>query len=377
MPVRVNKEELGFLDYFSDLEDPRIERCRLHPVPEILLLTLCGVISGCEGWDDLEHFGKAKLEYLRTHLEYKNGIPSDDTLRRFFRALDPKAFQERFILWVNSLQLGLSGKVIALDGKTSRRSFDGAQGAIHMVSAFASEAGMVLGQTKVNEKSNEIKAIPELLEWLEIRGAIITIDAMGCQKVIAEKIIERGGDYILALKGNQSSLHEEVEEFFQKNSSDKFLGESFCETSNKGHGRIEKRSCSVSESIEWLKERHSEWKGIKSIIRIESRRNVKGKESLELRYYISSLEGNASKILSSIRQHWGIENSLHWVLDMSFGEDQSRIRKDHAPTNLAVIRHCAINMIRKAKTKRQTIKGLRKQAGWKNTVLENILSQHL
>lgn len=372
------KANQGFLDFFSDLEDPRVERCKLHPLGEILLLTVCGVIAGCEGWDDLEDFGESKLEFLRQYLPYEHGIPSGDTLRRFFRAIDPKEFQSRFIEWVKSLQESvLPGRVIAFDGKTSRHSFDGEKAALHLVSAFASEARLVLGQQKVSEKSNEITAIPELLKWLDVRGAIVTIDAMGCQKHIAEQIVNQGGDYVLGLKGNQGNLHDDVKIFFESEIKLKGIEQRLYEALDKGHGRIEKRVCIATDNIDWLKERHSGWSTLKSIICIKSERKVGQETTSENRYYVSSLSAEPEKLLHAIRQHWGIENSLHWVLDMSFGDDQSRIRKDHAPNNLAVIRHCALNMIQQIKTKRQTIKRLRKMAGWDDSVLKSILDQHL
>ena len=367
---------MDFLDIFGQLDDPRIERKKLHPMPEILLLMLCAIICGAESWDDIETFGKSKLDFLRKYLQYKNGIPSDDTIRRFFRAIDSTQFQRLFVEWIQAwLSPEVAGKVVAIDGKTLRGSHDAGQSPIHLVSAFASEAGIVLGQVKTSEKSNEITAIPELLKWLDVRGAIVTIDAMGCQKAIAENIIDKGGDYLLALKGNQSRLHEDVRLHFEQTAPASLARMTHAESSEKGHGRIEVRQCRVSTDIDWLRTNHPEWKNLGSIVAIDSERFMSDTTTRETRYFISSSLCPASQMLAAVRLHWGIENQLHWVLDMSFGEDQSRIRKDNAPTNVAIIRHAALNMIRQAQKKRVSIKGMRKAAGWDDSVLTDILDQ--
>lgn len=367
---------MDFLDIFGQLDDPRIDRKKLHPMPEILLLTLCAVICGAESWDDIEMFGKSKLAFLRQYLPYEYGIPSDDTVRRFFRAIDTTQFQHLFVEWIRAwLSPEVAGKVVAIDGKTLRGSHDGGQSPIHLVSAFASEAGIVLGQIKTREKSNEITAIPELLKWLDVRGAIVTIDAMGCQKAIAEKIIDKGGDYLLALKGNQSSLHEDVRLHFEQTAPASLARMSRTESVDKGHGRIEVRQCRVSTDIDWLRELHPEWKNLGSIVAIDSERLIGDTTTRETRYFISSSLASAPQMLAAVRLHWGIENQLHWVLDMSFGEDQSRIRKDNTPTNVAIIRHAALNMIRQAQKKRVSVKRMRKAAGWDDSVLTDILAQ--
>lgn len=367
-------QDLGFLDYFGKIDDPRIDRKKLYPVDEILLTTLCAVICGAEGWNDVELFGKHKLDFLKEYLPYKNGIPSDDTFRRFFRAISPKAFQECFIKWVNSLGITTLDKVIAIDGKTLRRSHDGDKKALHMVSAFATEARMVLGQCRTSEKSNEITAIPELLKLLAIKGSTVSIDAMGCQRAIAEQIVSKEGDYIFGLKGNQGSLYEDIVQFFD----DKALLEEgdMYEGTDGGHGRIEVRKCLATDRIDWLTQRHN-WAGLRSIIKVESKTESKENRKPDTRYYISSLPANAKRIHESIRSHWAIENSLHWVLDMSFNEDQSRIRKKNAPENMAIIKHVAINLIRQIQKKRQSIKALRKVAGWDDNTLHAILQQKL
>lgn len=369
--------ELSFLDHFKDLEDPRSERNRDYTMSEILLVTLCAAICGAEGWQDVEDFGKAKIDYLRQFLPYKNGIPSDDTYRRFFRAIDPKQFQELFRNWVLSLQSQIEKKLIAIDGKSSRHSFDGETGMLHMVSAYATEARLVLAQEKVSEKSNEITAIPKLLEWLDLRGSIVTIDAMGCQYAIADQIIQKEGNYIFSLKGNQGSLCEDVTTYLSDNELKILNNISSFKEYDKGHGRIETRLCWVTHEVAWLREQHPHWHSINSLIRIDSIREVKGKTTEETRYYISSLKEIPQKILGAIRAHWAIENNLHWVLDMSFGEDQSRIRKENAPQVMAIIRHMALNLLQLTKDtmKRQSIKRLRKMAGWDDNILSNILSQ--
>lgn len=345
-------------------------------MPEILLLTLCAVICGAESWDDIELFGEAKLDFLRTFLPFEKGIPSDDTLRRFFRAIDTQQFQRLFVDWIKAwLNPEVANKVIAIDGKTLRGSHDGAHSAIHLVSAFACEAGIVLGQVKTSEKSNEIRAIPELLDWLDVRGAIVTIDAMGCQKSITKKIVDKGGDYFIALKGNQESLHEDVKLHFEQPTIKTKANMLFAETVDKGHGRIEVRRCRLSNDIDWLKQRHPAWEKLNCIVAIESERHIGDSVSKETRYFIGSKTVTAQEALVAIRLHWGIENQLHWVLDMSFGEDQSRIRKQNAPTNVAIIRHAALNMIRQVKINRVSVSMMRKSAGWDNSVLANILSQ--
>jgi len=339
---------------------------------------LSAIIAGCDGWEDIEFFAKARLDFFRTHLPFKNGIPSDDTLRRFFRYLDPKIFEACFVEWVKSFQINFQSKVIAIDGKTERRSFDGDSAPLHLVSAYASEVGLVLGQEKVSEKSNEITAIPKLLDILDLEGAIVTIDAMGCQYSIAEKIIEKKADYLLALKGNQSSLHDDVKLAFEH--PVKTSNYEVFEEVDKGHGRFEIRTCKATSDIDWLRNSHPQWKMLNSIAEIESKRKIKGVTTCEKRYYISSLRAVPTMILSGVRQHWGIENSLHWVLDVSFGSDQSRIRKGNAPQNIAIIRKCALNLLQQVKknwtstSPRLSIRRARKAAGWDSNFMNIVLS---
>lgn len=336
-------------------------------------LALVAVLCGAEGWTDIEEFGKRKLGLLRRFFDYKNGVPSDDTIRRFFRALNPDTFMKLFREWITKLVATVGSKVIAIDGKTSRRSFDKNQNALHTVSAFATEARIVLGQEKVADKSNEITAIPKLLEWLDISGRIITIDAMGCQYKIANQIIKQGGDYVFALKANQETLFEDVKLFF------KSPGELKSHTDyDKGHGRIEIRAIQVANDVEWLRNMHPNWQTIKSIIKLDSTREIGDKKTEETRYYISSLDVSAEATLKTIRIHWEVENCLHWILDMSFGEDYSRIRKSNAPYIMTILRHMVCNVLQKAKQTdkdlaRKSIKGLRKACGWDDELLTKIL----
>lgn len=369
----MDEKKVGFIDFFKEIPDHRVDRRKLYSVEEILLLVFCGLIAGCDSWNDLELFGKTKLSYLRKYLAYGHGAPSDDTLRRFFRALDPEVFEKCFIKWVKSFQIDLSNKVVAVDGKTSRRSFDGGGKPMHLVSAFVSELGITLGQLKTYEKSNEITAIPELLELLDIVGSIVTIDAMGCQTKIVEKIIDKDADYLIGLKGNQGNLNDDVRLFFtNKPKQAVFLTESQCD---KGHGRIETRKCTVTSDVACLRKLHPGWKNLNSIIEIQSSREIKGEVTKEKRYYISSLHANAVKILDVVRQHWGVENKLHWVLDICFNDDQCRIRKGNAPRNIAIIKKTALNLLQVIKkTKpRVSLKAMRKLAGWDNGFLDTVL----
>ena len=360
---------LKFFNYFSELEDPRIDRKKLYSLEEILLTTVCAVICGAESWQDISDFGEARISYLKKFLPYKNGIPSHDTFGRLFSMLDPESFRKCFIQWMQSFQKELS--VIAIDGKTVRRSFDKIKDKkpIHVISAFASNVRLVMGQKKVNSKTNEITEIPKLLDLLFIKDSIITIDAMGCQKEIANKIIEKKANYILALKGNHGDLYEDVKTYLQEEKNLKFYKDV-----DKGHGRIEIRKCFATNNIEWLSGK-KKWKNLKTILMIESTRITRDKESKEIRFYISSLEPDPEKLLKAVRSHWAIENNLHWVLDMTFREDESRIRKKNAPENMAIIRHIVLNMLKKAETKNISIRRRRKKAGWSNEYLENVLKQ--
>lgn len=370
---------ISFLSAFSSLPDPRIERSKLYPLNEVLLLALCACICGAESWNEIVAFGNDHLSYLKRILPYENGIPSHDTVSRVFRLLNPQAFEKCFRLWMKGF-LKKIPKIINIDGKTVRRSFDkkSDKKAIHMVSAFASDYRFVLAQTKVDEKSNEITAIPTLLNVLEVAGAIVTIDAMGCQTEIAKQIREKKGDYILALKGNHGNLHDDVRIYFETESKTQFgeVNVKVSQEHDKGHGRIESRTCYVTEDIDWLPQK-AKWAGLNSIIRIESVIIRNNKECQESRYYISSLPADPELINSSIRKHWAIENSLHWVLDVTMREDDSRIRADYSAENLSLIRKWALNYLQKSKGEKMSIKRLRKKAGWNEEALTKILTEEI
>lgn len=364
--------------YFSTLDDPRMDRQKLHSLSDILLVVFCGAICGAESWRDFVDFGHSKLNFLKQHGDFANGIPSKNTFNRVISSLDPDAFRRCFADWVQSFS-GELGEVIAIDGKTLRRSYDRAtdQSAIHMVSAFASEARLVLAQQKVDDKSNEITAIPKLLDLLTLNEAVVTIDAMGCQKSIAEKIISRQGHYILAVKGNQEGLYSQIDQRFNHlfdMTHHKQVDVATLEGINRG--RHEVRRCLATSELEWLNNR-ADWKGLKSCIVIEAKRTVEDRTTTERRYYISSLEADAKAMNTMIRSHWGIENSLHWTLDMVFGEDYSRIRTGNGAENVAIIRQVALNQLQAAKKsypKDMSINRLRKKAGWDDDTLTNILA---
>jgi predicted transposase YbfD/YdcC len=347
--------DASILTHFAGVRDPRDNRGKEHLLIDILVITLCAVISGAEGWEDIAEYGRAKQEWLSGFLSLPNGIPSEDTFGRVFARLDPEQFQDCFRTWVKTIEERLGSEVIGIDGKTLRHSGDSSAGKspIHVVSAWASASGLVLGQRKVAAKSNEITAIPELLKVLELNGCIVTIDAMGCQTNIADLIVERGADYVLALKGNQGSLQEDVQWLFEQATAVDFvdIDHDFSQTINKGHGRIEVRRCWTLSDLNYLVQQ-PRWRGLQTIAMVQSERRIQGKVSLETRYFISSLPSNAVQIAAAVRSHWTIENALHWVLDVSFREDACRIRKDHAPENLAIVRHLALNLLSQDKSTR-------------------------
>jgi len=365
--------------HFEGLPDPRTGNAKAHIFLEILIIAICAVICGADGWSDVELFGKNKKEWLKTFLELPKGIPSHDTFGRVFAQIKPEEFQKRFIEWVQAIEKLTTGQVIAIDGKKLRRSHDQDAGkaAIYMVSAWATQNQLVLGQTKVADKSNEITAIPELLQLLEITGCIVTMDAIGTQTEIAETIVDGGGDYLLAVKENQGHLFEDIQYLFEVDVAQGFeyAQHSYAKTVNKGHGRIETRECWATETEEYLSlvRKRQQWKGLKSIVRIVSQRQIGEKIEVQTRYFISSLPAEAKTILKSKRSHWKIENQVHWVLDIAFREDESRVRKDHAAENLAVLRHMALNLLKNEKTAKGGIHAKRLQAGWNNDYLLAIL----
>jgi predicted transposase YbfD/YdcC len=365
-------ETLVFLEYFEDLPDPRQRGKVMYPLDEVLLLALLAVLAGAETFVDIARFGAKKLTLLRRFRPFLGGTPSHDHLGDIFASLDAEHFQRCFVAWVAALT-GAPAEVIAIDGKTSRRS-KGANAPIHMVSAFAARQRLVLGQVKVAEKSNEIIAIPKLLDRLAIEGAIVTIDAMGCQRDIAQKIIDKKADYVLALKGNQGTLREDVELFAAEQKARGFADSKISqdETVDGDHGRIETRKTTVIHDVDWLQKRHN-WPGLKAIVMVESTREIQGKTEQETRFYLTSLVMMAALLGPVIRSHWAIENSLHWVMDMVFRDDECRVRTEHAPANFTTIRHMAHNLIRKAPGK-DSLRLKRKVAAWDDDFLATIIS---
>jgi predicted transposase YbfD/YdcC len=371
------KPKQGIAEHFDIVEDPRIERSKEHLLIDILTIAILAIICGADGWVGIETYAQAKQSWLKTFLALPNDIPSHDTFSRVFARLDPEQLQTAFLSWVRSVSRLTTGEVIAIDGKTARRSYDKAKGtgAIHMVSAWASQNRLVLGQRKVDDKSNEITAIPELLKVLDLHGCIVTIDAMGTQKAIAEQIVAQGGDYVLALKGNQGNLFEDVEQLFDWATSQAFSGieHDFHETLETGHGRIEKRRCWSLGQVEGLID-GEKWAQLTSIARVEAMRECNGHTSREVRYYISSLAPDAQRLAEAIRTHWSVENPLHWVLDVAFREDDCRIRTGHAPENFTLLRHLAVSALNQEKTAKVGIKNKRLRAGWDDNYLIKVLA---
>lgn len=367
----------SFVKHFDNIEDPRRQAGLRYPLIEILFIAICAIIAGADDWVAIERFGQAKFSWFQKYLRLKHGIPSHDTFGDVFGVLDPEQFAEAFLSWMQMIAT-ISG-VIALDGKTIRHSFDTALGksAIHMVSAWSSVNRLVLGQVKVDDKSNEITALPKLLRLLVIKGCLVTIDAMGCQTEIAEQIIDQGGDYLLAVKKNQKYLYEDIKHLFKHATAENFERARFDEarTVDKRHGRLDIRHCQLISDPEWLdylRANHN-WKKLNCVVRIWTERRIGRKKTRESRYYICSRQATAADLLAATRHHWGIENNVHWILDVVFNEDASRVRVGHAQQNLATMRRIAINMLNQEQSRKDSLKGKRQLAGWDESFLERIV----
>lgn len=375
----------SLIEHLSAIRDPRVKRTRDHELIDILVIAICALLCRAETFNDMEDFGNAKLDWFKTFLVLPNGIPSHDTFNRVFQMLDPAEFLEAFLNWTQGLRQAVPDEIVAMDGKALRRALTEHKNPRYIVSAWAGENGLVLGQLKVDEKSNEITAVPQLLRILELRGCIVTLDAMGCQKNIAKEIKEADAEYVLALKGNQDTLHQEVKEFLDDALAESKTGrppgaQSEVQTAplatkkvvEKDHGRLETREYFQSADLDWFADR-SKWEGLQSVGMVEATREIHGKISIERRYYISSLPLDIERFARAVRGHWGIENKLHWVLDVQLGEDQSRARSGYAAENLATLRRLALNLLKSEKTKKRGIRGKQNNASWDHAYLLRLL----
>jgi predicted transposase YbfD/YdcC len=361
-------------DHFADLPDPRLDRHKQHALLDLLVIAVCGILAGCDSWVDVERFGRAKLDWFRRFLKLPNGVPSHDTFGRVFALLNPEAFGACFTAWMAAACADLGLTHVAIDGKAMRGS-RGPQGtAAHVVSAFATANGVTLGQRAVDEKSNEITAIPELLKTLDIAGALVTIDAMGCQTKIAEQVRAGGADYLLAVKENQPTLYGDIHRFVTDALANEYAGieHSFWQAEERSHGRDEFRACYVFNAQDVAQDL-APWRDLKSVVMIVSERVGNGQAASEVRYYISSRKASAKAFAASVRNHWGIENGLHWVMDMVFRDDECRIRKYNAPANFAAVKHMASNILRKAPGK-DSLRVKRKMAGWDDDFLASLVT---
>jgi predicted transposase YbfD/YdcC len=352
---------------------------------EVLVIAVCALLCGGQTFNDMEDFGKAKRDWFKTFLKLRGGIPSHDTFNRVFAAIEPREFLDCFLRWTQSVRQAVGQEIVALDGKALRRAMDKDEQVKYIVSAWAESNGLVLGQLKVADKSNEISAVPELLRVLDLSGCIVTIDAMGCQKKIAKEIIEAEAQFVLALKGNQETVHEEVKSFLDATLEEKRAFRpagvtlskaarklAFLETVDKDHGRFEIRRYYQSDELDWFADR-DKWEGLRSVAMVESVRQVGGKTSIERRYYLSSLPLEVETLARAVRSHWGVENKVHWIMDVCFGEDLSRARAGHAAENLATLRRLALNLLKGEKTKKRGIKGKQLNASWDHAYLLRLL----
>lgn len=366
--------------HFGQITDPRVERTKEHKLVDIIAIALCAVICGAENWVDVELYGNSKLAWLAAFLELPHGIPSHDTFGRVFRRIDAQEFQKVFFEWVIAVNELIQGQIVNIDGKCLRSSDDKGIGkrAIYMVSAWASENEIVLGQRKVDEKSNEIAAIPELLKMLSISGCIVTIDAMGTQTEIAQTIVDAQAGYVLSVKENQGHLFEDIAYLFTVDQAQNFKYASldYAKTTNSGHGRIDIRECWSTSNPDYLKliRNVENWAGLQSIAMIISTRIIGEVQTRYVRYYITTLPSDAKRILHVVRRHWAIENELHWVLDVAMNEDHNRVHKDQAPENMAVLRHMALNLLKQEKTAKGGVHAKQLQAAWNNDYLCKILA---
>jgi len=380
-----NHPKLSLIEHFKDLPDPRVDRTKDHDLIDLLVIAIGTLLCAGESFNDMEDFGRAKQDWFKTFLTLRNGIPSHDTFNRLFAALDPKAFLDCFLRWTQSLRVAVAQEVVALDGKALRRALNGDQSVKYIVSAWAEDNGLVLGQLKVADKSNEITALPALLRVLELSGCVVTVDAMGTQKKIAQEIVEADADYVLALKGNHETVHEEVKTFLDETvaelSKPRPVGAKLStaaaslaalETVEKDHGRLETRRYYQSTALDWFADR-AKWQGLKSVGMVEAIREIGAQRTVERRYYLSSLPLGVATFARAVRGHWGVENKLHWVLDVCFREDQSRARVGYAAENLATLRRLALNLLKRERTKKRGIKGKQLNASWDHAYLLRLL----
>ena len=367
---------VNLVDHFSSLEDPRLNRRQLHKFTDILVIAICAILSGVDNWVHIAEFGESKKTWFKQFLSLENGIPSHDTFGRVFSLLSPELLESYFVSWVQSVAKLVNGEIVPIDGKRLRGSYDknNAQAAIHLVSAYASECGLVLGQVKTADKSNEISAIPQLLKTLYLKGCIVSIDAMGCQRNIADKIIQAQADYVLALKANQATLHDDVKLFFETACQNSTHPQhvDYHQTIDKGHGRIEQRTYWITSQIDWL-DNKEQWRNLNSIGCVESTRIIHDKISKERRYYICSIAADAKQFAQAVRTHWSIE-SIHWLLDVSFKEDAHRTRRGHSAQNISILRRLALNILKKDNSK-GSIQAKRLRAGWNTTFLTQLLAR--
>jgi predicted transposase YbfD/YdcC len=369
-------EPISLLKSFQNINDPRINRTLHHQLPDLLVIGVCTMICGGEGFTDMETFAKAHEPWLRTFLELPGGIPSHDTFNRVFQAIDPEQFIECFIQWTQSLLPALGDEIVAVDGKALRRAHENGEKIPCVVSAWAAQSGLTLAQVKVDEKSNEITAIPKLLRMLDLSGCIVTIDAMGCQKSIAREVIDSDADYLLALKGNQAVTEEEVRSFFNELIAPKHADAServdYYETVEADHGRIETRRYWITDQTDWFEDK-AKWEGLRSFAMVESIREIGEERCCERRLFLSSIDPDARRFARACRSHWGIENSLHWTMDVTFREDESRARSGNAAENLAALRRLALNLLKTEKTQRISLRRKRLMAGWNRDYLQKVL----